>query len=211
MTRTFEPQWLRWVRELQSLAQTGLEFAENYYDRDRYEAMRAIAVEMAAAGSDASAERISGWFNSEFGYATPKVDVRGVVFRDDAILLVKELSDDGRWTLPGGWADVNDSPSQAAVREVREESGFETRAVKLLAVYDRSLHPHAPPYPYHIYKLFFLCEIIGGQAAESEETGGAGFFAENEIPELSISRTTPDQIARLFAHHRHPDWPADFD
>jgi ADP-ribose pyrophosphatase YjhB (NUDIX family) len=211
MPTTFEPQWLRWARELQALAQTGLEFADNHYERHRYEAVRSIAAEMAAAGSDASQERISGWFGSEFGYATPKVDVRGVVFRDDAILLVKELSDDGRWTLPGGWADVNDSPSEAAVREVREESGFETRAIKLLAVYDRSLHPHAPPYPYHIYKLFFLCEIIGGQATESEETGGAGFFGENDIPELSLARTTPYQVTRLFAHHRHPDWPADFD
>lgn len=173
--------------------------------------MRRIAAEMMAVAYGAPLQAIADLFALETGYATPKVDVRGVVFRQHRILLVRELVDDGRWTLPGGWADVNDSPSQAVEREVREESGFETRAVKLLAVYDRSRHPHLPPSPYHIYKLFFRCEIIGGAAAPSPETGGAAFFPEGEIPELSLARVTPQQIARMFKHERHPDWPTDFD
>ena len=210
MPPTFEPQWLRWARQLQAIAQNGLTFAADPYDIERYEAMRQMAAEMMAAGSDAALEPILDLFAAEKGYATPKVDMRGVVFRESALLLVKELSDGG-WTLPGGWADVNESPAEAVVREVYEESGFQTRAVKLLAVFDRSKHPHIPPYPYHIYKMFFRCEILGGQAADSYETGGAAFFPENQIPDLSISRVTPAQVARLFEHYRHPEWPTDFD
>jgi ADP-ribose pyrophosphatase YjhB (NUDIX family) len=135
--------------------------------------------------------------------------VRGAVFRDDMILLVKERSDGG-WTLPGGWADVGDSPSDAVVREIVEESGYQTRAVKLLALYDRNKHAHTP-YPYHAYKLFFLCELIGGAPAHSVETDDVAFFRRDAIPELSLTRITPAQIARLFEHYDHPDWPTDFD
>jgi ADP-ribose pyrophosphatase YjhB (NUDIX family) len=205
-----EPQWLLWARRLQALAQTGLTYAQDQYDLERYEAVRRIAAEMMAVASETALSRVLDLFSGEFGYATPKIDTRGVVFRDGALLLVKEASDGG-WTLPGGWADVNDTPSQAVVREIFEESGFQTRAIKLLAVYDRSQHPHVPPYPYHIYKMFFLCEIIGGTATNSIETEAVAFFGEHEIPQLSISRVTPGQIKRLFDHYRHPEWPTDFD
>ena len=152
------------------------------------------------------------WFVlREEGYATPKVDVRGVTFRDDRILLVRELLDGGRWTLPGGWADVNDRPSEAVEREVWEESGYRVRATKLLAVYDRRFHGHQPPHPHGIYKLFFLCDLLGGEPTASVETADAAFFAEDEIPELSISRTTRPQLQRCFAHHRNPSLPTDFD
>jgi ADP-ribose pyrophosphatase YjhB (NUDIX family) len=210
MATSLEPQWLRWARQLQAIAQNGLTYAQNAYDVERFEAVRQVAAEMMAAGSKTDLNRILDLFSGEVGYATPKVDVRGVVFREDALLLVKELADGG-WTLPGGWADPNESPGEAVVREVFEESGFQTRAVKLLAVYDRSKHPHVPPYPYHIYKLFLRCELTGGAAADSGETSGAAFFRHDEIPELSIARVTPGQIARLFEHHLHPEWPTDFD
>ncbi len=211
MSPNNDPQWLQWARALQALAQTGLTFSENHYDRERYEAVHIIAAEMMAAGSGMPVQRIRAMFEAQTGYATPKVDVRGVVFRDDGILLVKELADGGRWTLPGGWADVNEPPSIACTREVLEESGYQTCAVKLLAVYDRSIQGHMPPHPLHVYKLFFRCEISGGEATTSTETGGARFFREGEIPDLSVSRTTPAQIARLFEHYRHPQWPTDFD
>src|SRR5512136_250247 len=142
MATSLEPHWLQWARQLQAIAQNGLTYAQNAYDVERYTAVRQIAAEMMAAGSDTDLSRVLDLFSGEVGYATPKVDVRGVVFRGDALLLVKELVDDGRWTLPGGWADPNESPGEAVVREVFEESGFQTRAVKLLAVYDRSKHPH---------------------------------------------------------------------
>jgi ADP-ribose pyrophosphatase YjhB (NUDIX family) len=203
------PAWLDWARRLSALAQSGLEFAENPYDIERYTAIRAIAAEMIAHGAGSDADRVLDLLAGDVGYATPKVDVRGVVFRGGKILLVQERSD-GLWTLPGGWADVGDSPADAVVREVREESGFETRATKLLALLDRNRHGH-PPHVNHIYKVFLRCEIVGGSPTTSHEIQGVGFFAEDEIPDLSLTRTMPAQVAWMFEHDRHPDWPADFD
>jgi len=206
-----EPNWLRWAKQLAALAQNGLTYSDNEYEIDRYQQIRQIAAEMMAAGFDLDAKTFLDLFSRERGYATPKVDVRGVVFLDDKILLVKEKLDGG-WTLPGGWADPCQSPSEAVAREVCEESGFEVRVTKLAAVYDRSKHPHQPLMPFHLYKMFFLCEITGGQAQESYETTGVEFFAETEIPaKLSISRTLPFQITRMFEHHRYPALPTDFD
>ena len=205
-----EPKWLDWAKRLQAIAQNGLTFVHNPFDQERYEAIRQIAAEMLAEGSNVDCSKVLDLLSRETGYATPKVDTRGVVFQDNALLLVKELSDNG-WTLPGGWADPYESPSEAVVREVQEESGFQTRAIKLLAVFDRSKHPHWPPYPHHIYKLFILCELTGGSPTVSKETSDVGFFQEDKLPELSIARVTEAQIRRLFEHHRNPHWPADFD
>jgi ADP-ribose pyrophosphatase YjhB (NUDIX family) len=205
-----EPQWLQWAKRLAALAQDGLTYSHNEYEMDRYQQIRQIAAEMMAAGFDLDHKAFLDLFSREQGYATPKVDVRGAVFRDDKILLVQEKIDGG-WTLPGGWADPCQSPSEAVAREVFEESGFQVRVTKLAAVYDRSRHPHLPPMPFHLYKLFFLCEITGGAAKESHETSGVDFFAEDHIPPLSISRTLPFQIARLFEQHRAPALPTDFD
>lgn len=206
-----EPNWLTWAKQLAALAQDGLTYSDNEYEIDRYRQIRQIAAEMMAAGFELDAQAFVDLFAREQGYATPKVDVRGAVFRDDKILLVREKIDGG-WTLPGGWADPCQSPSEAVAREVFEEAGFQVRVVKLAAVYDRSKHPHAPPMPFHLYKLFFLCEITGGAATESYETTGVAFFAEDAIPEpLSISRTLPFQIARMFEHYRNRALPADFD
>ncbi len=204
-----EPDWLEWSRRLNALAQTGLTFAENPYDIERYTAIRAIAAEMIAHGSGQDVGRVLNLFAADAGYATPKVDVRGVVFQDDKILLVQERSD-GFWTLPGGWADVGDSPADAVVREIREEAGYETRAIKLLALLDRNRHNH-PPHINHIYKVFMRCEIIGGSPTTSHEIQHVGFFAEDQIPELSLTRNVPAQISRMFEHYRQPDLPADFD
>jgi ADP-ribose pyrophosphatase YjhB (NUDIX family) len=203
-------QWLEWTKRLQAIAQNGLTFAHDPYDLERYKAIRQIVAEMLAQGSGLEHAVVLDLLERETGYATPKVDVRGVVFRDDGLLLVRERSD-GRWTLPGGWADVCSSPAENVVREVYEESGFATRALKLLAVFDRSKHPHEPPFAFHVYKIFVLCTIIGGKETISSETDSVGFFAEPEIPELSITRVTPAQIRRMFEHHRNPELPTDFD
>ena len=205
-----EPNWLKWAKQLAALAHNGLTYSKIPYDIERYEHIRDIAAEMMAQGFDLDKTSVIDLFSREEGYATPKVDVRGAVIRDDKILLVREALDGG-WTLPGGWADPSQSPTEAVVREVLEESGFEVRVTKLAAVYDRSKHPHLPLVPFHIYKLFFLCEITGGTATESHETTGVDFFPADSLPDLSISRTLPFQIARMFEHHQNPNLPTDYD
>jgi len=201
---------LLWARKLQAIAQNGLTYAVNNYDVERYSEIRRIAAEMIAiTDPGVDAQRVVEFFSREAGHATPKVDVRAAVFQDNRILLVREISDGG-WTLPGGWADVEDSPSVAAVRETKEESGYDVKVTKLVAAYDRDRHPH-PPIPYHAYKLFFLCELIGGAAANSNETDGVDFFAEDNLPALSLTRTLPEQITLMFNHHRNPHLKTEFD
>ena len=198
-----EPKWVQWARELQSIAQTGLHFTESEYDRERYRKILQISVDIFTEYSGETPSMIQGLFDKQTGYATPKVDVRGVVFRSGRLLLVRERTD-GLWTLPGGWADVSDSPSEAVEREILEESGFQTQAEKMLAVFDRAKHPHEPPFPFHVYKLFILCALEGGAAMTTFETSGVDFFGEDEIPPLSISRITLDQIHFCFAAQKHP-------
>ena len=205
-----EPRLWTLARKLQALAQTGLEFNENEYDRDRYEAVARIAAELMAMHCDAPMERFQELFAQQSGYATPKVDVRSAVFREGKILMVREAAD-GLWTVPGGWADVNDSPREAAEREVWEESGFRVKAVKLAAVYDRAQHPHVPPLPFHVYKMFFICEVLSGEARPSRETPEVGFFSLDALPPLSISRVLEFQIRRLFEHAKDPGLAVEFD
>ncbi|MFO7444768.1 MAG: NUDIX hydrolase [Ignavibacteriaceae bacterium] len=204
------PKWLEWVKELQAISQNGLEFANDEFDVERYKAVRKVASEILAVHSSLEPEAIENMFIKESGYATPKVDVRGVVFKDNKILLVKEVSDGG-WTLPGGWADPNETPSYSVEREVFEESGFIVKAKKILAVFDRDKQGHTYPYPFHIYKLFFLCELIGGEKKLSYETDGVDIFGEEEIPVLSERRTLKHQIKLFFEHYRNPELPAVFD
>jgi ADP-ribose pyrophosphatase YjhB (NUDIX family) len=205
-------RWLAWSRALRAISQSGLHFCKDPYDRERYDQVQRIAAEILAAHSSLSVEESLALDASEFGYATPKVDVRAVVFRQGRMLLVREVADQGRWTLPGGWADVNESPAEAVAREVLEESGFETRVERLLAVYDREKQGHQPPFPYHVYKLFFLCSIGGGGPRTNLEVSEIGFFGPDEIPELSVSRVTEAQLRRFFRFAAGPaDGPAAFD
>ena len=183
--------------------------APNAFDIERYKYLREIAAEIIASHANIELTEVLDLFTQETGYATPKVDVRGAVFQENKILLVKERSD-GCWTLPGGWADIGESPSESVVKEILEESGYHTRATKLLAVYDRDKQGH-PPHPNYIYKLFFQCELIGGDARSSIETEDVGFFAEDNIPQLSLGRILPNQITKLFEHYRNRDLAPDFD
>jgi len=204
------PQWLAWARRLQAIAQSGLAYCKDQFDIERYHQIRQIAAEMMTTGTQLPADApIEHLFAGQAGYATPKVDVRVAAFRDAKILLVRELSDQ-RWTLPGGWADVGEAPAVAAARETREESGFEVQIMKVAALYDRDLHGH-PPFAFHSYKIFFVGEVRGGSAKASKETSDAQFFAEIELPPLSLSRVTPAQIAHMFEHFRNPALPTSFD
>lgn len=198
-------------RSLQALARTGLHFCKDEYDRERYAAIERIAAELLAAGAGAEpAELLSEW-SREGGYVTPKVEVRGAVFRpaDGKVLLVRETVD-GLWTLPGGWADVNDSPSGAIRKEIEQESGFRVRVLKLAALYDRDAHGHTPSL-HHSWKAFFLCEIEGGEARGSYETDEVGFFDPDDLPPMSVGRCTPRQVTRMRQHFLRPEIPTDFD
>ena len=204
--------WLRWVQQLQSLAQTGLAFTADPYDRERYQQLLQLAATIASRHTDAPFERIENLFKATTGYATPRLEVRGAVFdHQKRLLLVRETADQHRWTLPGGWLDVGDSPSQAIQREIREESGYESRIVKLAAVWDRRRHPY--PYgPFACVALFFLAECIGGASHISLETSATGWFSADQLPaDLSLGRVLPKQLHRMFEHHLYPDLPTDFD
>jgi ADP-ribose pyrophosphatase YjhB (NUDIX family) len=217
------PKWLLWAGRLQAIAQSGLAYATNPFEIDRYNQIRDVSFEIMASHSDADVESVRAIFEGERGYATPKVDVRGFVLSEGNVLLIRERAD-GLWSLPGGWADVNDSPSEAVVREVREESGHLTKAVKLLALYDRNRHGHTP-FPFHIYKLFFLCAPLdgvpgarppkgaapNGSSSVSHETLEVGFFPLDRLPPLSTGRVTEAQIRRLAALAGDPASPTDFD
>ena len=194
---------------MRALAQSGLAFSCDPFDRERYTELERLAAVLLAGELEIPLERAEGFWDGEDGYATPKVDVRGAVFTADQVLLVRERAD-GKWTLPGGWVDVNDSPAQAIAREIHEESGYQARAVKLAALLDRRKHPH-PPSVHHIYKLMFLCELTGGSATVSTETDAVSFFPVTALPELSSGRVLGPQIERLYQHHLHPQLPTDFD
>jgi ADP-ribose pyrophosphatase YjhB (NUDIX family) len=202
--------WLEWARSLAAIGQNGLEYAESPYDVARYQDVRRIAAAMLTAGGAGPAPDVLAVLERERGYATPKVDVRGVVQRDGRVLLVRELAD-GLWSLPGGWADPGDLPSAAVEREVAEEAGYRVRAARLLACWDRSLMPGAPVYPFRVYKLFFACEVLGEVRRDVTETDEVGWYHPGDLPPLSLGRVGPDQIARLLALAADPAAPAAFD
>jgi ADP-ribose pyrophosphatase YjhB (NUDIX family) len=200
---------LEWARKVQAIAQNGLAFTRDPFDRERYTQLAELVAELLSRELEIPLGAARELWAGEHGYATPKVDVRGGVFRDERVLLVRERAD-GRWTLPGGWVDVNDAPSEAVAREILEESGYRARAVKLAALVDKNRHPH-PAGVHHIYKLFFVCELLGGDPATSRETDAVDFFPVQALPPLSTGRVLASQIERLYQHWLDPSLPTDFD
>ncbi len=190
--------WLNMAKRLQALAQAGLEYSDNKYDIDRYQQVRKLSMEIMHDFTGLAMVRLTDVFAAEKGYQTPKVDVRGVVFRGDKILMVRETID-GNWSVPGGWADIGLSPFEVAHKEVFEESGLEVLPIRLLAVLDKKCHNH-PPDLYHIYKIFVLCKEQGGILKCGIETSETGFFGQDELPPLSAPRITEDQIRLMFEY-----------
>jgi ADP-ribose pyrophosphatase YjhB (NUDIX family) len=202
---------LQWARKVQAIAQNGLTFTHDPFDRERYEQLQELVTTILTSQLAITPEQLQSLWVGDDGYATPKVDVRGGVFDQDKVLLVRERSD-GKWTLPGGWVDIGDAPSFAVEREIREESGYLAKAVKLAALFDKNNPAHGhPPSILHIYKLYFLCELTGGAPATSNETDGVDFFPVGSLPELSTGRTTQSQIERLYQHQLNRGLPTDFD
>lgn len=195
-------KWLEIAQSLQSIAQAGLTFTDDKYDIERYEQIMQMSKDILSDFSNIKMEKLDNIFSLEEGYLTPKVDVRAVIFKENKILMVKETID-GKWSLPGGWADVGLTASEVVVKEVKEESGLEVCAEKILAVFDMKCHPH-PPEIYYVYKLFFLCREIGGVLATGIETSDTGFFSLNNLPELSTNRNTLSQIEKMFYINNNP-------
>ena len=191
------PKWLEVARELFSLSQSGLTYCKNEYDLHSYRRLQEISAEIIASESNLSLDAAKDIFSMQAGYATPKIDVRAAVIRDGKILLVQEKSD-GRWAMPGGWADIGDTPSAMVEREVLEESGFKVRAAKVLAVYDAN---RAEPMEFfHAYKIIFLCELLGGEACPNFEILAVDFFEPDQLPPLSLARTNERMLQEVFAH-----------
>jgi ADP-ribose pyrophosphatase YjhB (NUDIX family) len=200
---------VRWARALQAIAQNGLTYADGPFDRERYLAVQQIAAEIAGSATGEEPAALFVAFADETGYRTPKVDVRGVVLDRDRLLLVREPASDG-WCLPGGWADVGETPSQAVEKEVRQEAGVDVRAMHPLGVFDRDFRGRVR-WPAHVYKLYLLCERLGGEpAADGLETEEAAFFALEALPQLSV-KTPPEQLERALAVALDPTLPAALD
>lgn len=200
---------LAWVQRLQTITQAGLTYARDPYDRQRYLQLQELAAEIADSIATPVDESWLQIVRAEQGYATPKLDVRAVVAREGKLLFMRE-SQDGLWSLPGGWADIGEPPSSVAEREVLEETGFVVEASKLLALYDKAFHDHPPEF-WYCYKLFVRCELMGGAPLVGIETLDTGFFAAHELPALSTPRVTEGQVRRMFQHLAEPELPTDFD
>ncbi len=203
------PKWLEWARILQAMAQIGLHHTEGYYDRQNYARLRDLAVEMTAACAGLPAPEVLEAFSLQPGYATVKCDVRAACVRDGKLLLVQERYD-MRWSLPGGWADVGETPSAAVAREVREESGFTVQPVQVVGVYDANRSARHMEF-FHAFKIVFLCDILDGEPTSSHETAAVGFFPLDAPPPLSSPRTDPRHLADIAAALADPCRPTAFD
>lgn len=201
-------KWLDWAVELQALAQTGLAYTRDDFDKERFERIRDIAAEMISYKTDMPLEKVRELFCDETGYPTPKIDTRAAVFKDGRILLVRE--NDGRWSLPGGWCDVNVSVAENTVKEVKEEAGLDVVPVQVIAIQDREKH-NRPVYAWKICKIFLLCQLQGGHFTRNSETTESGWFALEELPELAGEKNTAEQIIMCFEAATARSWTTQFD
>ncbi|ENY8882672.1 NUDIX hydrolase [Clostridioides difficile] len=201
-------KWLEWAIELQSIAQAGITYGKDIYDIERYERIREISAEMIAYKTDISTEKVRNLFCNESGYQTPKLDTRAVIFENGKILLVKENT--GKWSLPGGWVEVNLSVKENTIKEVKEEAGLDITADRIIAIQDRAKH-NLPIYAYGVCKIFVLCTVIGGTFKENIETTEFSYFSENELPELATKKNTEEQIKMCFEACRTDTWTVIFD
>ncbi|MDF2578215.1 MAG: hypothetical protein K0S74_1699 [Chlamydiales bacterium] len=203
------PRLLACLSRLQAIAQNGITYTKDPYDLERFQELRLIIAELLSYHSNFSLEESLSLLNSEIGALTPKIDVRGAIFQGSSILLVKEKSN-GLWSLPGGWAEVNETASESVCREIWEESGFRAKVTKPIAILCRNKYVPKPRLP-HVYKILFLCEILEGSPRPSLETSEVAFFNKDALPELSEYRVTRQQVLRCFQHFENLLLPTDFD
>ena len=201
-------QWLDWAVELQALAQAGLHYGKDVFDLERYTRIREIAAEMVSAGSGLPKDTVENLFCCETGYQTPKLDTRAAIFQEDKILLVRE--NNGKWSLPGGWVDINTSVMENTIKEVQEEAGLEVRADRIIAVQDREKH-NQPVYAHKICKIFVLCTLLGGQFQSNTETIESAYFALDSLPPLALEKNNKEQIKMCFDAYFAEHWETLFD
>ncbi len=201
--------WLKWAIEIQALAQNGLTYTKDVYDKERFERLREISAEMLAEKTDIPVDKVKDLFCNEKGYQTPKLDTRAAIFKDGKILLVHE--NNGTWALPGGWVDVLESVGSNTIKEVKEETGLDVRNQKIIAIQDRNQH-NTPSYAYGICKVFVLCELLGGEFKENTETTEIKYFSLDEIPQnLANEKTSMEQIEMCFRALNDSNWQTKFD
>lgn len=194
---------------VRALAQNGLVYSLSEYDTERYTELLELSSRIISRVGDCSEEEVMGCLTLEKDYVTPKVDVRAVVFNErDEILLVREKAD-GKWALPGGWADVGCSPKETAVKEVKEETGLEVDPVRLLAVHDGKFRNRTEIYYY--YKIFILCDIRSGSFSTAFDILDKGFFAQDALPPLSEGRVVKEQVDLMFEYRKNPEKQAEVD
>lgn len=201
-------KWLQWAVELQSLAQAGIFYGRDEFDRERYERIREIAAEMISFKSAIPMDKVRNLFCSEIGYQTPKIDCRAAIFQDGKILLVQEKN--GSWSLPGGWVDVNVSVKENVIKEVKEEAGLDVTADMVIAVQDREKH-NLPVYAYKVCKIFILCTAVGGTFESNIETVESNYFGPDELPQLAEEKNNEEQIRMCFDAYRSDSWKTLFD
>jgi ADP-ribose pyrophosphatase YjhB (NUDIX family) len=193
--------WLEVAKKINSIAQTGLTFTKDEYDKERYNELLELSISILNNVTGLDSKKLEFIFNRDIGYQTPKVGIRIVVIKDEKILMVREKMDN-KWSLPGGYADPGYTPSEIAIKEVKEESGFDVNVIRLLGVIDYNKHQERP-FPFDLYQLFIECEIVGGESKTGVETSEVGFFGIDELPELSVRRVTREQIIKMFELHRN--------
>ena len=201
-------KWLEWAKELQFLAQAGLTYTKDGFDKERYVRIREIAAEIISLQSDLPLEHVKSLFCNETGFQTPKLDTRAAIFADDKILLVKE--NNGTWSMPGGWVDVMQTIRSNTVKEVREEAGLDVEAVRIIALQDRNKH-NQPPYAYNVCKVFVLCKVSGGSFQPNIETVESRYFGLDELPALAEEKNNREQIEMCFSAYRDENWQVKFD
>ena len=202
-------KWLEWAIEIQSLSQIGLTYTKDVYDRERYQRLREISAEMLAKKTEVSIEKVKDLFCHETGYQTPKLDTRAAIFRNNKILLVHK--NNGTWSLPGGWCDVLESVKSNTEKEVREETGLNVKAVKIISIQDRNKH-NKPVYAYGVCKIFVLCEVINGNFVENIETTEIRYFSLQDLPHnLAEEKTNKEQIEMCFKAYLNENWQTQFD
>jgi len=209
MTNTTPDHWLTIAKKINSIAQAGLTFTKDEFDKERYLELQQLSIEIINNITDIDTQKLDFVFNRDIGYQTPKVGVRAVVFREDKILMVKERMDD-KWCLPGGYADTGMTPSEIVMNEVKEESGYEVKPIRILGLIDYNKH-QSKPFPFDLYQLFMECEITGGEVKIGIETSDVGFFSMDNLPELSVRRVTKEQIIKMFELYRNKELEPIFD